>query len=713
MIDIWDQNGEDVNFGHMFASDVNAVDANFMNAWIGNLFTENTINIYDFNVERDFNVGGRLEVGGDANFVDIGVTGNAFLETIRGSQLYTYNDDFAIVPSGNENYFSSYDSDQNDWAGFTFQWSHVPEDDYLILSTEDGDLQIDIQHASVSGTGLVDIFSKLNVRKDSNFMGAGVASNIFLNEELFMETRKNIYFSDDGSIKETGSDLEISNLTNDEDIIFRGKEGFAEKDFTMDWSENTFDLDDGKLLTTGTVDTANAITRTSLKSYGYTELHSVGGVSNILRFYNRASSGEAGSWRYGYLDYDINNALLTMGNAGLTVDADSNLNQNLRDDADVNFANVGATNFFGNIKSSGDTNFSNVWSASGFFDSLYASDANFGSIQVSNSSFFDGNIYLENDEEISNATDGYITIKPSNTAQTGLEIGLDSAYFVDLQASRVSDNAARQVRMLGNLLFGDDVYNVFGNSTDYVCRWTKAETNDALKCSIQASGTTAQSGNIIYTEYDEIGYNFAFPAHLDPHVYITAGQANQETYLEMFHDKTNAVITTGETGDLNISIPNGNVRVEADMEVDGNILGDVPYAQSWYDAPGGDAISFDTANTWYEFDLSKNPTLNGFHVSDQSVVAEESGLYEFNYSAEGSGQNNHTYITTVAINDTNQDACISRKTLTAGGDIVPMSGGCFLNITAGDAIGLLVMDRAGTGAGTIYHYNLRGKRIGN
>ena len=110
--------------------------------------------------------------------------------------------------------------------------------------------------------------------------------------------------------------------------------------------------------------------------------------------------------------------------------------------------------------------------------------------------------------------------------------------------------------------------------------------------------------------------------------------------------------------------------------------------------------------------MSTNNRLNGFHIVDGNFQAEADGLYRIDYTAEGSGQNNHEYITTVMVNDLNQDNCNSAHKLTAGGDITPMDSFCYLDISAGDYITLAVMDWSGTGAGTLYDYDIAIERKG-
>ena len=169
------------------------------------------------------------------------------------------------------------------------------------------------------------------------------------------------------------------------------------------------------------------------------------------------------------------------------------------------------------------------------------------------------------------------------------------------------------------------------------------------------------------------------------------------------------------TGDANLQ----NTQVQGDLNVnsninafDGNANTNFVLGASWNDIPDGMTLNFATQNAWYRLDLSQNTRLNGFAVSDYNLVTELDGLYEVTYTAEGSGQNNHTYMTSVLVNDLNQDNCNSRQKLAAGGDITPMDSFCLIDLRKGDYISLAASDLFNTGNGTVYNYDLKIVRIG-
>ena len=171
-----------------------------------------------------------------------------------------------------------------------------------------------------------------------------------------------------------------------------------------------------------------------------------------------------------------------------------------------------------------------------------------------------------------------------------------------------------------------------------------------------------------------------------------------------FHAGNITTTGTGTFGDLNVT---GDIDA-----FDGNVNGNVVLGTAWYSNLGGESVAFTVKNTWYKFNMATNNRLNGFHIVDGNFQAEVDGLYRIDYTAEGEGANNHLYITTILVNDANQDSCNSYETMPAANDIRPMDSFCYLDIRAGDYITLAVMDWTGTETGTVYNYDIAIERKG-
>ena len=121
-----------------------------------------------------------------------------------------------------------------------------------------------------------------------------------------------------------------------------------------------------------------------------------------------------------------------------------------------------------------------------------------------------------------------------------------------------------------------------------------------------------------------------------------------------------------------------------------------------------DGISIDFVEG-VEYNLFFNATYennNCFLNSDmQNISVNVSGLYLCNFWASGDGQNNHEYRLSIGVNGVLQDCCEVHKKLSAGNDIVTMSGSCFLRINSGDKLTLVVKDAYGGGDGKYYASN--------
>jgi hypothetical protein len=149
----------------------------------------------------------------------------------------------------------------------------------------------------------------------------------------------------------------------------------------------------------------------------------------------------------------------------------------------------------------------------------------------------------------------------------------------------------------------------------------------------------------------------------------------------------------------------------------GNMTANMIYGEMWYHNHTGTNVNFKVASTWYPMFFTRADLLNGFTFigdwnSSSNLTAQVSGVYKAHYMLLGSGQNNHIYYSTIQINAAEQDKCGSHKKMAAGGDVVEMTGDCFINLTAGDDVSVAVQDSGDTGMGIYYGGNLNLIKIG-
>jgi len=184
------------------------------------------------------------------------------------------------------------------------------------------------------------------------------------------------------------------------------------------------------------------------------------------------------------------------------------------------------------------------------------------------------------------------------------------------------------------------------------------------------------------------------------------GEYSTNVDFEWLKDGTDISFFTLDASD-------GDVDIDGDLTVTGNIIGNIHYAEAWYHNHPGATITFGVQDQFYN--LSFNDTvLNGFTcVDNQNLTCVVAGLYIVNFQASGSGQNNHEYICCVGINDVCQNNTSVHKKLNSGGDIVIMSGTGFVQLSVDDKVTLMMKDWKGTGTGTYHASNLNLVRIGD
>ena len=137
----------------------------------------------------------------------------------------------------------------------------------------------------------------------------------------------------------------------------------------------------------------------------------------------------------------------------------------------------------------------------------------------------------------------------------------------------------------------------------------------------------------------------------------------------------------------------------------------------WYHNHTATEMNFASDGVYYSLFFTEATHLNGFSYvggfnSSSNLTAQVAGVYSASWMASGDGQNNEEYYTSIFIDEVNQDNCEAHKKMTAGGDIVTMTGTCFIDLVVGDDISLRIADIGGTGTGNYYSGNLNLVRIG-
>ena len=191
-------------------------------------------------------------------------------------------------------------------------------------------------------------------------------------------------------------------------------------------------------------------------------------------------------------------------------------------------------------------------------------------------------------------------------------------------------------------------------------------------------------------------------------------------WANAYDNKTGAEVTFALNGNVGIgtSTPQNTLNVIGDGNFTGNITGNQIYGEMWYHNHTATEMNFASSDTWYPLFFTNDGLVNGFAYSggfmeSSNLTAQVSGKYKVTYMASGDGQNNHQYFTTILINSVAQEKCSSHKKMSAGGDIITMTGSCIVTINAGDDVQLATMDYDSTGTGNYFGANLNLVRIGN
>jgi hypothetical protein len=95
------------------------------------------------------------------------------------------------------------------------------------------------------------------------------------------------------------------------------------------------------------------------------------------------------------------------------------------------------------------------------------------------------------------------------------------------------------------------------------------------------------------------------------------------------------------------------------------------------------------------------------------MKVEYDGVYTIKYSANGNGENNHKYISAIAINGVIENNTRDLMIVTAVLDNHQMASEEEVRLSAGDIVTLMIKDVTGKGNGIVNQFDLNILRVGN
>jgi len=195
-------------------------------------------------------------------------------------------------------------------------------------------------------------------------------------------------------------------------------------------------------------------------------------------------------------------------------------------------------------------------------------------------------------------------------------------------------------------------------------------------------------------------------------IYLGTAKDGSFTY-----NGTDLLINPKEVGSGRVIIE-GDLVVEEDLNVVGNFTGNQIYGGMFYHNHTATILTFTTQDVWYPLFFTNGTHLNGFSYVggfgvSSNLTAQVGGLYSVSYMAIGSGENNEIYLTNILVNGVEENQCGSHKKMSAGGDVITMTGTCFVELSVGDDIALATMNMGNTGDGEYYGGNLNLIRVGD
>ena len=292
------------------------------------------------------------------------------------------------------------------------------------------------------------------------------------------------------------------------------------------------------------------------------------------------------------------------------------------------------------------------------------------------------------------------------------------SYILDIDAGEIGDDNYDGLRIVdtgwkatshpmlefynSNALFNGSLARIYGE-IGYL------GANSKLHFAVADSSKSLQDRMVIDKD-GNVGIGVVAPTHK----LNVVGNVNITGNLIVGGNQTLGQKITFAFGEIIDNIVDGWIRITGNLNVTGNITTNQIYGEMWYYNHTTTELNFAVDGVFYNLTFSESKT-NGFLFNDVGdyLEAQIDGRYLVNYMASGDGQNNHVYYTAIFVNGINQNSSESHKKMSAGSDIVTMTGSGFIDLNVGDKIKLATADVGGTGTGNYLSSNLNLVRIGN
>jgi len=291
-------------------------------------------------------------------------------------------------------------------------------------------------------------------------------------------------------------------------------------------------------------------------------------------------------------------------------------------------------------------------------------------------------------------------------------VQIPGSYF---EAKRVSAGGSPSSYSVLDVNGNLQIHNLVGSSTNAVLGYirfqslnNRAEPASFAQIEARTDPTTWYKGTLLFRTNGVDGTSTGnTPAERMRITSIGRVGIGTTAPFELLHVSGNILAN----GTINAT---GSMKVGGDLNVTGNITGNQIYGEAWYHNHTATELNFAVDGLYYNLTFD-NSLVNGMNFNDAGDYLEIviDGVYQINYMASGDGQNNHAYFTSITINGVVQDKCESHKKMTAGGDVVTMTGSCLLSLNIDDQVKLATADIGGTGTGNYYSSNINLVRIGN
>jgi hypothetical protein len=159
-----------------------------------------------------------------------------------------------------------------------------------------------------------------------------------------------------------------------------------------------------------------------------------------------------------------------------------------------------------------------------------------------------------------------------------------------------------------------------------------------------------------------------------------------------------------------------NAVVSKDLDVVGNWTGNDYYGEMYIHSDNGNIIQIASSMTYVN--VTNGTTcglLNGFSCSNGILTANVAGVYDVNYqvSFDGIGGDADQFHGTIGIDSVSQDKCHSVRDSSSGSAVGSFGQSCFLQISVGDTLMLMVENEDDADDISVYNTNINLKRIGS